>query len=102
MVIVSPAPPTLPSIPAAPSVRTREATIRDADGEALAVIELDELPLRNELFIGEVEDQSWLMTYYFGRGGRDVLLALNDWATHARLETCWAGDHRDWWLELGE
>ena len=100
MVTVTPEHPTVPLAQPVSVVQTREAVVRDADGQPLAIIELDELPTGDELVIGEVEDQYWLMTYYFGRGGRDVMLTLDDRAVQARLDTYWDENHRVWWLAL--
>jgi hypothetical protein len=80
--------------------RSYEAVVRDTDGHPLVCVEMTRPLNGSELTLVDVDDQSLLMTYYFGRGGREVMLTLPDDVVRARLETCWAGDHRSWWLDL--
>lgn len=99
--------PTIPLAPIRTTERSPETTrqtqvamVRDADDQPLAVIELAWPPSDTVVGLGEVDDQYWLMTYYFGRGGRDVTLTLTDDVVQARLETCWEGNLRLWWLDF--
>jgi len=94
------APIRTPDRPQEPTVRTQTATLRDADDQSLAIIELAWPLTADEVMLGEIDDQSWLMAYYFGHGGRDVTLTLADAVVSARLETRWEGNHRVWWLDF--
>lgn len=109
MVTARPERPTIPLTPTVilgrpqeTTVRTQPAVVRDADDEPLAFVELAWPPAGDSVMLGEVDDQYWLMTYYFGRGGRDVTLTLDDHAVSVRLETRWEGNHRIWWLDFDD
>lgn len=100
MVTISPERPTIVLVQAPTAAPLPVMGVRDADGRLLVSVEMAEPLEGNEVQLGEVDDQSLLMAYYFGRGGREVLLTLASSAIHARLDTRWAGDHRAWWLDL--
>ena len=100
MVTISPERSTL--FPAQPPAaeQLQVVDVRDADGRFLVSVELTEPLEGDQLLLGEVDDGSRLMSYYFVQGGRDVMLNLANRPIHARLETCWQKSRRNWWLDL--
>jgi hypothetical protein len=83
-----------------PRSGTLDAVLLDADGATLAHVGavipsgggLVELP--------EVAEPDRLLRFYFGNGGRQLLLALEDAVVEGRLATRWETTGRHWWLEL--
>jgi hypothetical protein len=100
MLTISPERSTVSPVQPPTTEQLQVADIRDADGRLLVSVELTEPLEGDQLLLGEVDDGSLLMAYYFGRGGRDVMLNLANRPIHARLETCWQRNRRNWWLDL--
>ena len=78
------------------------ALLLDADGAALSDVGLLGPPRDDRVGLVEVEEPDALLGYYFGHGGRRVMLQLFERVVEGRLATRWAGIERDWWVELGE
>ncbi|MCC7367044.1 MAG: hypothetical protein IT306_01400 [Chloroflexi bacterium] len=74
--------------------------LSDVDGHVLVEADLPTPPTDSRVELGDIDDPSVLMRYYFGQGGRDVTLVLGHQAYTARLETEWEGSNRHWWLTL--
>lgn len=81
---------------------TTEAALLDHDGVTLARIEGFRVLDDGRLLLGHVDDPEALLGYYFGRGRRQIILSLVTTVVEGRLDTCWAGNGRRWWIELNE
>jgi len=50
--------------------------------------------------VTNVDEPDHLLDYYFGHGGRQVLLSVHGGIVEGWLETRWETTSRRWWLEL--
>ena len=78
------------------------ATLLDADGATLTDVGLLGPPRDNRVDLVDVVAPDALLGYYFGHGGRRVMLQLIERVLDGTLGTRWAGIDRDWWVELGD
>jgi hypothetical protein len=78
------------------------ATILDTDGARLTDCDVRGPPQGKRLLLGDVNEPAALLSYYFGHGGRKVLLSLGNDVIEGWLETRWEGNRRGWWLDLTE
>jgi hypothetical protein len=85
-----------------PAGPTAEATLLDQDGVTLTGIQGFRVLDDGRLLLGHVDNPGALLTYLFGRGQHEVMFSLVTGAVQGRLETCWAGSGRRWWLELDD
>ena len=85
-----------------PLVWPASATLLDADGAALCEVGLLGPPRADRVDLVDVEQPDALLGYYFGHGGRRVMLLLVEHLLGGTLATRWAGLERDWWVELGD
>ena len=81
---------------------TTEAALLDHDGVTLVRIEGFRVLDDGRLLLGHVDDPEALLGYYFGRGRRQIILSLVTTVIEGRLDTCWTGNGRCWWIELNE
>src|SRR6185295_10032459 len=80
----------------------RAATILDIDGALLSEADVLGPPHDGCLSFGDVHEPAALLDYYFGHGGRQVMLRSDGGTVAGRLETRYEGSQRSWWLELDE
>ena len=92
------APEALAPAPAWPA----RAVLLDADGAALSAVGLLGPPRGDRLDLTDVEAPDAVLDYYFGHGGRQVMLQLVQRVVEGTLGTRWSGLDRDWWVELGD
>ena len=79
----------------------KDATIRDLEGSALANVVLDEHSEGPRLSVGRVRvGKGNLLSHYFGKGLRQVVLESGEFQFQAILSTAWKGASRQWFLEL--
>ncbi|MCC6174108.1 MAG: hypothetical protein IT305_02290 [Chloroflexi bacterium] len=93
------APPTFP-FSALSLDRTIAAEVLDADGAALCDVAIRGSSSADVVELVDVDAPDRLLTYYFGRGERRVMLECRGCTTEGRLETHWIGSARSWWIEL--
>lgn len=89
---------TEPSRP--PLAWPAEALLTDPNGQPLTWADLPGPPEDGWLALGEIDEPAVLLVYYFGQGGREVMLELQDRTVRTLLDTRWEGDRRVWWLHL--
>ena len=80
----------------------RTVALLDSDGAFLTDVDVPGPACGGRLLLGDVNEPSALLDYYFGHGGRQVMLSLDDAPIAGWLETCWGGSGRSWWLDLTE
>ena len=85
-----------------PCRQTSEATLLAEDGVVLTGIEGFAVLDDGRLLLGHIDNPGALLRYYFGRGGRQIILSLATESIEGCLDTSWAGNGRRWWLELRE
>lgn len=78
------------------------ALLLDADGVLLSAVGLLGPPRDDRVVLVDVVAPDTLLDYFFGHGGRHVMLQLIGQVVAGTLATRWAGIERDWWVELGE
>ena len=78
------------------------AVVLDADGVVLTDASLLGPPRDERVDLVDVEAPDVLLDYYFGHGGRRVMLQVVERVVAGTLATRWAGLNRDWWVELGD
>jgi hypothetical protein len=76
--------------------------VLDVDGGTLGEADVLGFTLDGYLMLGEVAAPERMIAYYFGKAGRRLMLDLGDRVVSGSLETCWNGDSRNWWVELGD
>ena len=74
----------------------------DPDGAAQPDVGLLGPPRDGRLDLVDVEAPDAQLDYFFGHGGRRVIVQLDERIVDGTLATRWAGLERDWWVELGE
>jgi hypothetical protein len=77
-------------------------TVRDVDGAYLSDALVSGTQQGSRLVLDDVVESSALLDYYFGHGGRQVMLSVDGAPADGWLETSWEGCRRSWWLELDE
>jgi hypothetical protein len=70
--------------------------VLDTDGIPLTAAKTRAVEDDGAVRLAEVEDQSVLIDYYFGRGERFVVMDLHDQTVEGTLETWWLGGERVW------
>ena len=78
-----------------------ETDVLDGDGLTLCRAVVALVSDEGIVELSNVDAPEQLLSYYFGHGGRKVLLSLHDDLVEGWLETRWATIARRWWLELG-
>jgi hypothetical protein len=81
---------------------TSEVELVDADGAALSWVGHLSALGDGRHMLDEIDAPDALLRYYFGRGGRQIMVSLTGGMLKGHLETRWDGDGRRWWLELTE
>jgi hypothetical protein len=76
------------------------AAILDADGAPLSDVDVLGPPDSGRLWFGDVHEPAALLDYYFGQGGRQLMLCFDGGMVEGWLETHWEHSRRIWWLEL--
>ena len=99
MAILTVARPAAVPMPPSFSSEPFEATLHDVDGISLTGVDVLGPARGGRLSFDDVNEPSALLDYYFGRGGRQIMLRLNDGTIEGWLETHWEGTHRSWWLQ---
>lgn len=88
---------------AAPTITwPQTVTVRDVDGAYLSDALVSAVQQGGRLVLDDVVEPSALLDYYFGQGGRQIMLSLDGAPAEGWLETRWEGCRRSWWLELDE
>jgi hypothetical protein len=80
----------------------RTAAILDTDGTPLSEVDVLGPPSGGRLSFGDIDEPAALLDFYFGHGGRQLVLRFDDDTIEGRLETHWEGSQRSWWFELGD
>ena len=75
-------------------------TIHDLDGQVLSEAEILPDGTDDRLLLTEVTAPDRLLSYYFGKSCRQLLLNLGDRALEGWLGTRWDANGRIWWVEL--
>lgn len=77
-----------------------ETAVLDADGMTLCRTVAASASEAGIVDLSNLEEPDRLLDYYFGLGGRKVLLPLHGAVVEGWLETRWGPGGRQWWLEL--
>jgi hypothetical protein len=78
------------------------AAIVDADGTPLSAVDVLGPPSGGRVSFGDIDEPAALLDFYFGRGGRQLVLRFDGDSLEGRLETHWEGSQRTWWFELSD
>jgi hypothetical protein len=70
--------------------------VLDTDGTPLTTAMTRAVSEDGAVKLADVEDQSILIDYYFGRGERLVVMELDELTVEGTLETWWLGGERVW------
>ena len=76
------------------------AAALDIDGAPLSGVDMLGPPEGGRLQFGNVDEPAALLAYFFGHGGRQILLSFDGGTIEGWLETRWECSHWTWWLEL--
>ena len=91
-----------PEAVAPPTLWPTRAVLLDSDGAALSHVGLVGPPRGDRVDLTDVEAPDALIDYYFGHGGRQVMLQLVQRVVDGTFGTRWSGLDRDWWIDLGD
>jgi hypothetical protein len=73
-----------------------QVRVLDADGTPLTTAVSGVGAEAGAVILAEVESPGALMTFYFGRGERQVVLEFPDLTVEGMVETWWIGGQRVW------
>ncbi len=80
----------------------RACEVLDEQGSFLATAVMRPADGGRALLLSRVVGKGRLLGYYFGRGGRKVLIETGDFRLRGRLRTRWLENERLWIVDLDE
>jgi hypothetical protein len=78
------------------ALECQAVSVLDTDGTPLTTAMTSAVSEDGAVKLADVDDQSILIDYYFGRGERLVVMELRDLTVEGTLETWWLGGERVW------